>query len=234
MKVPRRLGVLGGMGPLATADFLRKLIEATPAACDQEHIPVIVHNVPQVPDRAAAIVSDTGESPLAAMLAGIETLQKTEVEAIATPCNTAHFWYPELSSSARVPMFHIADVACDAIERRGLRGEIGILGTPGTLQAGFFQQRLADRGFGSLLPSEEEMRRLVRPCIAAVKGGDRAKAFECAVPAVDSLIAKGAVTVVLACTELPVALEASPQRLTEHCVDTVAVLAEACVRWAMP
>ncbi|HXF67998.1 MAG TPA: amino acid racemase, partial [Burkholderiales bacterium] len=134
----RLLGVLGGMGPLATVDFMRKVIEATPARSDQEHLPLIVYSVPQVPDRTAAILQG-GASPLPAMLRGIEVLGRAGAQALAIPCNTAHYWYDELVRQGGLPILHIADAACAALERRGVRGAaVGLLATSGTLAAGFY------------------------------------------------------------------------------------------------
>lgn len=96
----RLIGVLGGMGPLATIDFMQKVIDATPAERDQDHVPLIVYSVPQIPDRVGAACAGTDE-PLPAMLAGIRTLEKAGVEAIAIACNTAHAWYDQLAASTR-------------------------------------------------------------------------------------------------------------------------------------
>src|SRR3954471_9827880 len=105
------LGVLGGMGPLATVDFLAKLIEETPAKGDPDHVPVIVYSVPQIPDRPGAILENT-ESPLPAMLEGVRHLKRGGATLIAIACNTAHFWYDALSAEG-VPIAHIADATCD-------------------------------------------------------------------------------------------------------------------------
>jgi aspartate racemase len=86
----RTLGILGGMGPLATVDFMRKVIDLTPATRDQDHIPMVVASIPQVPDRTAAILGD-GESPLPVMLDAIRLLNLAAVDAVAIPCNTAHY-----------------------------------------------------------------------------------------------------------------------------------------------
>ena len=86
----KRLGVLGGMGPLATVDFLQKLIEETPATRDQDHIPLIAYSVPQIPERPAAIAGH-GESPLPHMLDGMRTLRNAGATMIAIACNTAHY-----------------------------------------------------------------------------------------------------------------------------------------------
>ena len=107
------LGILGGMGPLATADFYAKLIAQTPAARDQDHVPVVIYAVPQVPDRTAALLRG-GATPVPALLAGLRTLVAAGAQAIAMPCNTAHAWFDELAAQSPVPLLHIADAAADA------------------------------------------------------------------------------------------------------------------------
>ena len=114
----RLLGVLGGMGPLATADFFKKLIEETPAQYDEEHVPVVIYSVPQMPDRVKAITHGA-ESPLPHMLAGMRALQRLEVGCVAIPCNTAHHWFEELQRASGLPILHIADAACDELHKRG-------------------------------------------------------------------------------------------------------------------
>ena len=101
------LGVIGGMGPLASADFFRKLIDATPAACDDEHIPVLIHSVPQLPSRPAAILRG-GASPLPALMKARDRLVAAGATMLAMPCNTAHHWHAELAANS-VPFPHIAD-----------------------------------------------------------------------------------------------------------------------------
>ncbi len=234
MKPLRRLGVLGGMGPLATADFLRKLVESTPAECDQDHVPTITYSVPQVPDRVEPILTGSGPSPLPAMIEGLRTLESTGVEAIAVPCITAHFWFPELSRAASVPVFHIADATLISLEHQGLKGgqAVALLGTAATLQAGFFQARLQERGLRVQIPSESQMVSHVLAAIAAVKRGARKTAFECASHVVERMLEGGAERVVLACTELPLAMETAGPELLGRCVDPLRALAVACVDWA--
>src|SRR5688572_3963986 len=105
------LGVLGGMGPLATVDLLQKLIEETPATRDQDHVPFVAYSVPQIPDRPSAILSGA-ESPLPHMLAGIATLKNAGAGTVAIACNTAHYWYDDLVQQGGLPILHIADAAC--------------------------------------------------------------------------------------------------------------------------
>lgn len=228
----RLLGVLGGMGPLATVDFMRKVIEATPARSDQEHLPMIVYSVPQVPDRTAAIL-EGGESPLPAMLRGIEVLARSGAQAVAIPCNTAHYWYDELVRRGRLPILHIADAACAALERHGVRGAaVGLLATSGTLAAGFYQQRLAARGYHPLVPEAHEQADLVMAGIREVKAGALERARKALGQAAHRLVARGARAIVLACTEVPIALDPGdtpPAPL----VDATQALADSCVEWAL-
>jgi aspartate racemase len=224
------IGILGGMGPLATVDFLNKLVERTPAGRDQDHVPVVVYSVPQIPDRTAAVLNG-GESPLPAMRAGIRTLERAGARAIAIACNTAHFWYDDLARECRVPLLHIADSACAALGSD--IANVGLLGTNGTLAAGFYQQRLAARGYVCLTNKEEEQERWVMPGIDLVKAGDLPGAGALLQQALAALIERGAQRVILACTEIPPALEyvAAPQ--LHRCIDATAALADACIQWSM-
>jgi aspartate racemase len=230
---PALLGVLGGMGPLATVDFLKKLIEETPAARDQDHIPVVTYSVPQIPDRPPAITGD-GESPLPHMLDGIRTLKHAGASVIAIACNTAHHWYDALAREGGVPILHIADAACGAINAR----RAGLIATRGTVAAGFYQQRFARHGIECLLNTEAEQERHVLPAIEHVKRNELAAAHALALQAALRLRERGAQVIVLGCTEIPLAIEHAPSDVTPICVDATRALARACVAWwrssAMP
>lgn len=225
------LGVLGGMGPLATVDFLAKLIEETPAVRDADHVPVVVYSVPQIPDRPGAIL-EGAESPLPAMAAGIRTLTRAGATVIAIACNTAHYWYDALAREAGVPILHIAEAACNVLEARCPgAATVGLIGTKGTIAAGFFQQRLAASGMRVLLNSEAEQNDCVLPAISAVKRNDLATAHELAVRACKALRAAGAQAIILACTEMPPALAHRESEVEEICVDPTRALARACADW---
>lgn len=230
--MPKLLGVLGGMGPLATADFMRKLTELTPASRDQDHVPVLVYSNPQVPDRSTAIMGK-GESPLPALLNGIARLQAAGAEAIAIPCNTAHYWYDEMAAASRVPILHIVGSVCEVLRRKGIDGgTVGVMGTAGTLHTGIYQRYLQRSGYACVLPSESEMAELVMPGIVAVKAGDLPAAKRVLGDAARRLEERGAQMVVLGCTEIPLALaDASPESAARY-VDSTAALAHACLAWA--
>ena len=220
------LGVIGGMGPLATADFFGKLIVATGAERDEENIPTLIHSVPQLPSRPAAILRG-GESPLPALLAARDRLLAAGATMLAMPCNTAHHWYSELATDARVPFPHIADAVGAELPLEAQR--IGIIATAATLAARIYEERL-DSGIEWLRPDADQFERAVQPAIDAVKRNAASDAGRLLAPVIVALREQGASCVILACTELPVALDAIASPLRAHCIDSTAALARACVR----
>jgi aspartate racemase len=225
------IGVLGGMGPLATADFYEKVIARTPAMRDQDHVPLVIYAVPQVPDRTAAILHG-GASPLPDLLAGLRTLVAAGARAIAIPCNTAHAWYDELAAASPVPILHIADAASAAAARiAGAGTPVGLVATAGTLAAGIYPRRLAERGFDCVMPSAPDMDELVTPGIFRVKAGDVEGGGRLLERAVERLLGRGAAVAILGCTEVPVALDRLGSPLRVRCVDATAALAQHCVDW---
>ena len=221
------LGVIGGMGPLATADFFRKLIDATPARDDDEHIPVLIHSVPQIPSRPAAILRG-GPSPLPALLAARDRLLAAGASVLAMPCNTAHYWYDGLVAGCDVPFIHIVDAVADLLpaDARAL----GIVATRATLHARVFEQRLSRRGIVLTAPDDASYDAAVQPAIDAVKRGATREGGRLLEPVVAAALEGGAVAVVLACTELPIALDAIDSPLRARCIDSTDALARACVR----
>lgn len=198
------LGILGGMGPLAGAAFAARLVALTPAERDQDHVPALLCNDPRVPDRSSARLGQ-GEDPLEAMMAGLRLLEGAGASLIAIPCNTAHLWYEEMAARSRVPLLHIVDAVCDDLERLGVRGPVGLMGTPATLKLGLYQGPLRERGFEVLVPDGAGVAQCVE-AIEAVKGNRPGEAFEPAARCIRALVARGAEAVVLGCTELPLAV----------------------------
>lgn len=220
------LGVLGGMGPAATADFLAKLVAATPAASDQDHLPVIAQSIPTIPDRSRAILGE-GPSPLPALKAGLARLRAAGCTLAVMPCNSAHYWFEALAGD--LPMLHIVDAVAGALRRQGIDGgSIGLLATSGTVAAGIYQDRLAGTGFEILVPSATDQAEAVEAAIRAIKAGQWQAAGANLERALDRLRARGVRATVLGCTELPLVLR--PEAAPAHpLIDSTAALAEACV-----
>lgn len=228
--VLRRVGILGGMGPAAAIDLQAKILALTPAASEREHLPILVWNVPQVPDRVAAIRGE-GPSPLPAMAEGALALEAAGAQAIAIACNTAHHWAGELRARLRVPLLHIAEAVAGAIAGMPERPRrAALLATRGTLASGFYCAPLASLGIDWMAVTEEEQARGIDPAIAAVKAADLAGARAHFARAAASLSARGADLLVLACTELPLASPGSG--FEARCLDANQALAQAVVRFA--
>lgn len=232
-QVNKMLGVLGGMGPLASAQFMLRLTLLTPATCDQEHIPSVLWSDPRVPDRTRGKLAGA-EDPLPWLLRGIEGLQRAGCGAIAIPCNTAHGWFDEMQRAASVPIIHIVDAAAAELHRMSVpTGTIGVMGTQATLNMRLYQERLGCRGWNCIIPGQHEMDRLVGPAIALVKANRVADAFQPLSEVVNTLAARGATAVVLGCTEIPLGIQAGPaDALKAPVVDTIDALARAAIRWA--
>lgn len=222
------LGVLGGMGPLASAQFMLRLTLLTPATRDQDHIPAILWSDPRVPDRTAARIAG-GEDPLPALLRGIRGLEAAGATAIAIPCNTAHGWFDAMQAATALPILHIVDAAEAELRRLGVTpGPIGLMGTAGTLAMRLYQGRLDARGWTCLTPTAEEMDRLVTPGIAEVKANNVAAAYAPLAEAARLLVERGASAVVLGCTEIPLGIAAGPALPFPVC-DTIDGLARAAI-----
>ena len=224
------VGVLGGMGPLATIDFLRKMVAATPATADQEHVPVVVSSIPQVPDRTEAF-RGAGPSPRQAMVASGRRLADAGVGLVVMPCNTAHLWFDELQRELGLPMLHLVDAAIeDAMALADGTRRIGLLATDATLASGLYVNRRAGPVHW-LLPTAGEMLELVMPGIAAVKAGELQQGRELLATSAARLQQRGAVALVLGCTEIPLVLDATNSPLPV--IDATASLARRAVGWSL-
>ena len=227
----RVLGVLGGMGPLASAHFMLRLTLLTPAARDQDHIPAVLWSDPRVPDRSAAR-ADTGPDPLPALVRGLRGLEAAGCGAVAIPCNTAHGWIDGMRAATGLPILHIVDAAAEELRRMGIPpGRIGVLGTAATLAMQLYQDRLEGMGWPCLVPDQAAMDRLVTPAIAMVKANQVAEAYAPLAEAALLLASQGAQAVVMGCTEIPLGMAAGPTPGVPL-VDTIDALARASIRWA--
>ncbi|MBR8456500.1 aspartate/glutamate racemase family protein [Burkholderia dolosa] len=221
------IGVLGGMGPLATVDFMHRVIRLTRARCDQDHLPMLVANLTRMPDRSRAI-TDGDTDPLPALLDGIDLLNRSGVDLIAIPCNTAHHWYAPLRARSAAPILHIVDTAVAALPA-GVR-RVAVLATGGTLASGLYQSALRARGIEPVMPGATAQRDIAA-CIAAVKAGRVDAAGRQLSRALAMLVRRDVDVAVMGCTEIPIAAHAlgdAPLAL----VDTTHELARATVAYA--
>lgn len=222
------LGVLGGMGPAATADFLSKLAARTRAERDQDHIATLVYSDPSTPDRSDAILHG-GADPLPALLHGIEYLCSAGVAAIAVPCNTAHYWFAQLAQSASVPVLNIVDAVASQIQHdRGAPMVLGLMSTDGTARSGVYK-RLADYGHEVIDLTGLGEKNPVQQGIRAVKAGDVDEARQILTQAAALLADHGAQGLVYGCTDISAVLGPKPSSVTVPVWDSATALADACI-----
>lgn len=229
------VGVLGGMGPLATIDFVHKMLKCTPATVDQDHVPVVVSSIPQVPDRTAAFRGE-GDSPVAAMLASGRRLVAAGAGLVVMPCNTAHLWFDEIREVIGLPMLHLVDAAIeDVLALGGHAPRIGLLATDATLASGLYVNRSSLLGTSGavhwLMPTAGEMVEWVAPGIAAVKADDLARGTALLMAAAQALKQRGATALMLGCTEIPLVLDTNNVGLPV--IDATAALAKRTVAWSL-
>lgn len=233
------VGVLGGMGPAATADFHHKVVRATPADCDQDHLPLLIRSVPQIPDRSASILTGS-PSPEPALIEQARALRAGGAAVIVIPCNTAHLWHGAVQAAVDVPVLHIADAVLTALDalrmdRGGSSADcwpVGLLATRATVQCGLYPRRAEALGAHAthwIVPATQAQDRYVDAGIRAVKAGDLAQGRHLLRQAARALQDLGAQALVLACTEIPLVLGDLPVPT----IDATQSLAEATVRWAL-
>ena len=216
------LGVLGGLGPMATAYYLELMIKMTDAATDQEHLQSIVMNFPTVPDRTAYILGRSKESPLESMIALGQQLKAMGAGVIATPCITAHYFHQSLQEGIGLPMIHGIECIARQLAQGGI-SRVGLMATDGTVQSGIFQRQVEEQGMELILPDAEGQKAVMRLIYDQVKAGKQPELslFE---SVRDQLRRKGAQVVVLGCTELSLLKKEFP--LGGGILDALEVLAQ--------
>jgi aspartate racemase len=216
-------GVIGGMGPDATVDFMAKVIAATPASKDQDHVHLLVDQNPKVPDRQAA-QAGIGENPSQAMAAMAKGLEQAGADFLVMPCNMAHVFAQPVRDAVSLPLVSIIDVSVDACRQHK---KIGLLTTRGCLAAGIYQEALSAAGLTAVLQDDAEVAELMR-LIMAIKAGDRSEPIVRGMQSLAAgLVNDGAQAIVAACTEIPLVL--MPGMLDVPLVSSTDVLAETTV-----
>ncbi len=197
----KKLGILGGMGPLAGAYFFLRFTELTAALSDASHPEVVLSSTPQIPDRTAYLLGE-GRSPLPALVRGIIGLNRSGADIIAIPCNTAHAFLPELQHRSRAPILNMPVLTAGAALAAGAV-RVGVLCTSGANRAGVFRAACRAAGLSYMAPDTEEQGE-VDELIYRQKGGDKVGQEEYWRFA-DKLLSAGADAVILGCTEISVA-----------------------------
>lgn len=221
-------GVLGGMGPDATVDFMARVLDATEVRADQDHIRLLVDQNPKIPNRQRALLDGT-ESPAPALASMAARLESMGCDFLVMPCNTAHAFTAEIRRAVDVPMISIIDVTMAAVTASGSQS-VGLLASPACLDAAVYQDALAAAGLEPVLQSLEELAELTA-LIAAIKLGDHGPGVASSMLALaESLVEQGATGLIVGCTEIPLVL--NPADLDVPVFSSTDLLATATVRLA--
>lgn len=220
------VGVIGGMGPEATVELMRRVMAATPAVDDADHIHMIVDNNPKVPSRIAALIEGSGESPAPVIAAMARRLERAGADFLVIPCNTAHHYWPAAAEAVAVPVWHMVELTLARIASDvGAAARAGMLASPALRRVGLYEPFCAARGLSLVYPErQDELLEVIR----AVKAG-RVAARELRVlnDAARQLAHSGADALVLGCTEF--SLVADRLEVDIPVFDTLQVLAEQIV-----
>lgn len=196
----RTLGVIGGLGPIATSHFMELIIRMTDAQRDQQHLDMVIYHTPSIPDRSSFILDPTLPSPLEPMIDLGRRLSEQGVGCIAIPCITAHYFHETLSNAISAPIIHAPQETAIHLKKAGIR-KVGIMATDGTVSSGIFQKELEKRGITRVIPSAERQKdvmHLIFDCIKANRPADMARFRQVA----EELRENGAEVIILGCTEL--------------------------------
>lgn len=196
----KTLGVIGGLGPLATAQFFEMVVRMTDARYDYEHIPMIIYNQPATPDRTRYILGLSPDSPLPAMLSAGAALTAQGVDLIAIPCVTAYYFYRELAGGIKAPIIDMISETASCLQLNGV-ARAGLMATDGTIAAGFFRQGLEDRGISVAQPTPAAQARTMKIIYNSVKANQPVDMADFHLIEQD-LRSQGAEVIILGCTEL--------------------------------
>lgn len=224
------IGILGGMGPEATAELFLRIIRATPAEKDQDHLRIIIDNNPQIPDRTAAIIGK-GPSPLPELVSTGLNLERAGVEFIIIPCNTAHYYYDSLIKELSVPVLNMIRLTAERVSRLYPgAGNLGLLATDGTIMSGIYSTEMKQFGLNVLVPSGEDQRKVMEAIYRYIKTGNLAEGRKIILDIGRKLIDSGADLLICGCTEVSLVLK--NEDLQRPVIDPLQILAETAVAMA--
>lgn len=227
----KTIGIIGGMGPAATIDLYKKIVEETPAEKDQDHIHVIIDSYPQIEDRTGYILHG-GKNPSAKLVESAKRLEAAGADALIMPCNTAHYFAKDIENAVYIPLIHIVKCSAEAIKREHpYVKKIGLIATSGTIKAGVYSDILKKYGFETIdLPEKTENN--IMDCIyKGVKAGKTEEYSKLFQQCVDEIAGLGADILIEGCTEIPLIMPYVETILPT--IDATYELARAAVKFAL-
>ncbi len=225
MQQNKTLGILGGMGPMASVYFYELLTMHTKASCDQDHLDILLSSHPRTPDRTSFIIGTSTTSPIPALCAQAQKLERCGANILAIACNTAHYFYGELRDAVSIPILHMPRLTIIEILAQG-GTKVGILATRGTVQSGLYQAECEKAGLAYAIPSDVAQSAIMQLIYEDIKAG-RPPRMELFSMATDELLANGCTHLLLGCTELSLLKRDKLDR--NRYIDSMEVLAKTAI-----
>lgn len=220
-----KLGVIGGLGSKATAYFFNQLVDMTEANNDQEHIELMIHNHPQIPDRTAYILGKSHESPMPMLLQDTMQLLAADCDAIYVPCNTAHYFINQFDPEIKKYFIHMIDETVQAVQRQS-HEKVLLLATSGTVETKLYQTAFAEVGITCEVPDDFLQAQVMSIIYDKIKAGQKVGIDELK-PFLDFAQQKEAGAIILGCTEL--SLLKSDLQLSDYYIDAMECAIKACI-----
>lgn len=225
----RKIGVVGGMGPMASQLFYKMVTEMTEAGCDQEHLNMVIISDSSMPDRTRAILDGDGEEVCRKLRGDLQLLRQCGCEAACITCNTAHYFADLVERDVDIPIIHMIKETAKKIAEENPGGKVAVLATDGTIKTGLYQKRLAEAGVLPYVPTAETQGQVMYQIYDRIKSGktwDQASWQRIE----EEVKAAGCCRAIMACTELSVIK--ADNDLPDFYVDPMAVLAEKAIAFA--
>lgn len=223
----KTIGIIGGMGPLATVKLFEKIVLNTRADSDQDHPRTIIDSNTRIPDRTKNILSD-GESPTLELIESARCLERAGADFLIMPCNTAHYFMDEVLKEVTLPFINMIKETVKTVKKDFEGTRVGLLSTDGTISSGVYSKELEKEGIEYILPSPESQKAIMNLIYSIKKGrynSDLTKFFA----AIDELHSQGVQTIILGCTELSVAADMYQLPDSVNYVDALVVLAREAI-----
>ncbi|ASJ10697.1 aspartate racemase [Thermococcus sp. P6] len=224
----RVIGILGGMGPMATVELFRRIVEKTPAKRDQDHPRVLIYSNPKIPDRTAFILGK-GEDPRPELVDSARKLERWGAHFIIMPCNTAHFFADTIQKAIGIPLVSMVEETGERVKAMGLK-KVGLLATDGTIKGLIYHRALLERGVGVAVPGKEDQELVMRGIYEGVKAGNLELGRELLLK-VAKRLERRVDGIIAGCTEVSVVLR--PGDLSVPLIDPLDVVAERAVELAL-